>query len=306
MRRRTTWVVLLSLLAAGMTSIASAGTSGQGPRVTMFGDSVADSLSYVPDARSLLDAGIDLRLELAPCRKLVPIGCVYMGGRPSSVLDVVRASTPAELGNIVVVDVGYNDPPNNYDTDMGTVVDALLARGVAHVVWVTMREQTDGYREINSIIRDRARREPRIAVADWDAASRGKAWFNPDGLHLNADGAVGLAMPLRPYVLAACGSACVPQATPAAPRNMHRPTLRGTPVVGGVLRCSPGTWSGGRPIVVSYRWLRNAHVLPGEHTQSRTLRAVDRGRSIACRVWAANAGGAAAATSKAVHVKPRP
>jgi len=79
----------------------------------MFGDSIADSLNYVPEARELLGDGLDLRLELTPCRKLVPIGCAYMGSRPPSVLDVVKSSTLTGLGNIVVVAVGYNDPENN-------------------------------------------------------------------------------------------------------------------------------------------------------------------------------------------------
>ena len=273
----------------------------------MFGDSIADSLSYVPDARAILGAGIDLRLELAPCRKLVPTGCVYMGSRPPSVLDVVRASTHAELGDIVVVDVGYNDPPNNYDTDMGTVADALLARGVEHVVWTTMREQSDGYREINAVIRSRAPRERGMEIADWETASRGKPWFNPDGLHLNADGAVGLATLLRPYVLAACGSACVPRthALPETPRSERAPTLQGTPVVGRMLTCAPGAWSGDRPIVFSYRWVRNGALLAGDVARTHRLGTKDRGKRVACRVWAANAVGASSATSNAVLVRDR-
>ena len=308
MRQRLVSLALLSIVSIAATSISpAAGATSSGPRVTMFGDSIADSLSYVPEARDILGAGIDLRLELTPCRKLVSPGCAYQGTHPPSVLDIVKASTPTALGDIVVVDVGYNEPPNDYDSDMGVVVDTLLSVGVAHVVWVTMREETPGYREINQVIRNRARLDPRIAIADWEAASRGKPWFNPDGLHLNGEGAIGLASFLRPYVLAACGSACAPRVPPtaAAPRNVRRPALKGAPVVGRVLRCSSGTWSGARPIVLSYRWLRNERVLPGRHEPSRALRTADRGRLVACRVWAANASGAASATSKAVRVRLR-
>lgn len=306
MRQRIVSVALLSILCVASTTIRIAdGAASPGPRVTMFGDSVADSLSYVPDARKLLGAGIDLRLELTPCRKLVSPGCAYQGTRPASVLDIVKSSSPSSLGDIVIVDVGYNDPENNYEGDMGTVVAALLAQGVGHIVWTTMRETTDDYRQINEIIRDRARREPRIAVADWDAASRGKPWFNPDGLHLNADGAEGLAALLRPYVLAACGSACVPPSSPvgSAPRNVRPPSLRGTPSVGSTLRCTSGRWTGSRPIVLAYRWLRNGTVVRGEVTATKVLRAADRNRRVACRVWAANAEGTTSATSKPVLVR---
>ena len=303
MRSALALVALLVGVATTSTSALGAlSTASSGPRVTIFGDSVADSLSYVPDARQLLGEGLDLRLELAPCRKLVPQGCAYQGARPPSVLDIVRSSSLSALGNIVVVAVGYNDPANNYETDMAQVAIALVDLGVAHVIWLTLREKTDDYRQINTTIRDQARRWPQVQVADWENASRGKDWFNDDGLHLNADGAIGLATLIRPFVLAACGSACN-VATPKAPRNVRPPTLRGTPTVGSVLTCRPGTWTGTGPIVFSYRWLRGTRVLAGLVGNSRRLGRADAGRSVACRVWAGNARGAAAATSRAIQVR---
>jgi hypothetical protein len=301
MRSALVLVALLSGLA-GLPLSALGAESAAGPRVTVFGDSIADSLNYVPEARQLLGQRVDLRLEVTPCRKLVPAGCAYMGGHPSSVLDIVKSSTLSELGNIVVVDVGYNDPENNYETDMAQVANALVDLGVGHVIWVTLREQTDDYRQINGIIRAQAPRWPALQVADWEGASRGKDWFNDDGLHLNAAGALGLAMLLRPYVLAACASAC--DDTPGqAPRNVVRPVLRGTAVVGSVLTCRPGSWTGAGPIVFSYRWLRGTRVLAHTVGSARRLGARDRGRTTACRVWAGNAGGATQATSKALRVR---
>ena len=296
----------LVVVLLGSVSLASAHGAGSavaaGPRVTMFGDSIADSLNYVPDARTILGDGIDLRLELAPCRKLVPVGCAYMGGRPPSVLDLVKDSTLAQLGNIVVVAVGYNDPENNYETDMAQVVNALVDKGVGHVIWLTLREQTDDYRKINRTIEAQAPRWPELRVADWEAASRGKDWFNPDGLHLNAEGAVGMATLIRPFVLTACGAACKGLGA-GAPRNVGAPNVSGKPVVGSIVTCRHGTWSGQRPIVFSYRWLRGTRVLTHAVGGTRALGKADRGRTIACRVWAGNASGAAAATSKPVLVR---
>jgi hypothetical protein len=295
-------VFSFALASVSTSSLGARGATTAGPRVTMFGDSVAGSLDYVPEARELLGEGVDLRLELSPCRKLVPIGCAYMGTRPPSVLDIVRSSSLSELGNIVIVAVGYNDPPNNYETDMAQVANALVDLGVGHIIWVTLREQTDGYREINDVIQTQAHRWPELTVADWEAASRGKEWFNDDGLHLNAAGALGLATLLRPYVLVACGSACA-AAAPTAPRNVRRPTLHGPPVVGSTLTCRPGEWTGARPIVFSYRWLRGNRVLAGHVASSRRLGTADRGRLVSCRVWAGNAGGATPATSAAARVR---
>jgi hypothetical protein len=268
----------------------------------MFGDSIADSLTYVPEARELLADGLDLRLELAPCRKLVPIGCAYMGARPPSVLDIVRSSTLASLGNIVVVAVGYNDPENNYQTDMAQIVNALVDKGVVHVVWLTLREQTDDYRSINRTIKAQASRWPELRVADWEAASRGKDWFNADGLHLNADGAIGMATLIRPFVLTACGAPCKDLGA-GAPHNAGLPSVRGKPAVGSTLTCRPGAWTGQHPIVFSYRWLRGTKVLTHSVGSTRVATKADRGRTIACRVWAGNINGVAAATSKSVLVR---
>jgi hypothetical protein len=303
MRRRIVSIVLLAIGSiAAPAALAGAQAIASAPRVTMFGDSIASSLLYVPEARKILGAGTDLRLELIPCRRLVLAGCPFQGTRPLPVLDIVRSSTPSDLGDIVIVDVGYNEPPADYGGAMAAVVDALLARGVGHVIWVTMRETSDGYRAINTTIRDRAGRERRVTVADWEEASRGKPWFRADGLHLYADGAIGLANFLRPYVMSACGSACASRRS-EVPRNVVLPVLRGTPVPGRVLQCSSGKWVGSKPMVFSYRWLRNKRVLAGSHTRLRLVAKADRGKRVACRVWAANIDGARSATSRPVFVR---
>jgi hypothetical protein len=296
----------LLLVIAGLapSALGADKAPATGPRVTMFGDSIADSLSYVPEARELLADGVDMRWELQPCRKLVPAGCVYMGARPTSVLDVVESSTLGELGNIVIVAVGYNDPANNYETDMAQVANALVDKGVGHVIWATLREEKDDYRQINKVIVAQATRWPELRVADWDAASRSRNWFTEDGLHLNADGAVGFATLLRPFVLTACGAVC--EATSSrAPRNVRPPTLHGTPAVGRTLTCRPGGWTGTGPIVFSYRWLRGTRVLTHAVGGTHVLGRADRGHTVACRVWAGNAKGITAATSKAVLVRRR-
>src|SRR5262249_38044164 len=154
------------------------------------------------------------------------------------------ASTPASLGDIVVVDVGYNEDAVNYGTDMASLVQALISRGVGHVVWVTLRQKTDNYAKIDAIVESQAKRWPQVQIADWDAASQGRDWFNDDGLHLNAAGAVGLALLLRGFVLADCGAPCQP-VTPASgkpPRNTRLPSLRGSAVVGQTISCRKGSW----------------------------------------------------------------
>ena len=300
-------VALCAVATASLLTLEAAGGASSPPRVTIFGDSVASSLQYVPEAQQLLGNGLALRLELTPCRRLVSPGCPYQGTRPDSVLDIVQVSPLVTLGKVVVVDVGYNEAAANYESDMSQVAIALVKLGVEHVLWVTMREQTDNYRLINDVIRTQAQRWPQLQVVDWDAASKGQSWFQTDGVHLNAEGTLGLAKLLRANILAACGSDCQTPSTPTAelPKNVRAPRLRGTPVVGNRLTCLSGTWTGTRPIAFSYQWLRDGRAVAHAYRSVRRLRSSDAGHLLSCRVWAANAAGARSATTRGVRARAR-
>jgi hypothetical protein len=189
-------------------------------RVTIFGDSAAEVLDYVPHAKQSLSLGLDVNWQLKVCRRLVQLSCPYQGVRPPTVLDVVQRSSSASLGPIVVVDVGYNDYVDQYQNDMETVIKALVAKGVAHIIWTTLHEVRDDYRNMNATIRAEAARWPQLVVVDWNAASQGQAWFNADGIHLDSAGAWGLAKVLRPAILAVCGDPCVPP-PPAPPGHSY-------------------------------------------------------------------------------------
>lgn len=307
MRRALAVAVCGIVLASPLALQSGSAASPAPPRITIFGDSVPDSLEYTRDARALLSEGLDLRFEVTSCRRLASPGCPYQGRRPESVLDIIQFSPLFTLGKIVVVDVGYNEPAINYEAGMSQVAIALVKLGVEHVLWVTMREQTDNYRQINDVIRTQARRWPQVQIVDWDAASRGQDWFQPDGLHLNGDGAMGLARLLRANILAVCGSDCETATSAPAqrPKNVHVPRIRGRSVVGQRLTCVPGTWSGTRPIAFSYHWLRDRRAIAHAFRPTRIVRASDGGHLLACQVWAANAAGAAKATAKSVRVRAR-
>jgi hypothetical protein len=201
-------VAAVSVAAVGASSALPARSAA--PRVTIFGDSAAEVLDYVSDAKQYLAQGLDVNWQLRVCRRLVQLSCPYQGVRPPTVLDVVHAAANGSLGSIVVVDVGYNDYVDQYQDDMETVLKALVAKGVEHVIWTTMHEVRQDYRAINASIRAEAARWPQVVVADWNAASQGQNWFNSDGIHLNSSGAWGLVRLLRPVVLSACGDPCQP------------------------------------------------------------------------------------------------
>jgi hypothetical protein len=201
-------VVVAGLVAAGLSSGAD---SVRKPRVTVFGDSVADAFEYVPDARAILGRGLEVRWALAPCRRLVGPGCPFQNVRPPGVLDIVQ--TEQALGKVVVVDVGYNDFSDQYAGNLDLVMRALARDGVQTVLWVTLRDIRGPYGQINDAIEAGERRWKQLQVVDWNAYGAGRpAWFKDDGLHLTAAGAMGLARLLRPYVLeAACPDGCNPR-----------------------------------------------------------------------------------------------
>jgi hypothetical protein len=80
---------------------------------------------------------------------------------------------------------------------------AAQAQGASGVVWVTLRETIDIYRQTNAAIRAAQRRWPQLVIADWNAYSRGKPWFSSDGLHMGPSGAEALARFLRPFLFRA-------------------------------------------------------------------------------------------------------
>ena len=200
-----------ALLAAGLAVAAltaailagSTAAATKAPvRVTFVGDSVPASIMYSPRAKSILARGLATRLDLRVCRRLATASCAYQGSAPTSALQSVQSLGHA-LGDVLIVDVGYNESSSGYRDGIDRVMRAARAQGASGVVWVLLRETRDIYRETNAVIRSAQKRWPDLLVADWNAYSRGKPWFSSDGLHMGVTGADALAAFLRPYVFRA-------------------------------------------------------------------------------------------------------
>jgi hypothetical protein len=200
------------LAATALAVFAGGGTSGAAavaaaPRVTLISDSVGGVLFWQQDARDELARGIDLRVDIRTCRRLVTDGCVYGGERPPSALDAIRDLAPT-LGQVAVIDVGYNDAPSGFAAGIDRVMRALLDAGVDQVVWITLREGRPSWAEINDEIRQAPKRWPQLTVGDWELESRAHDGWFADGIHMNWNGGEAFGGFLRPLVIAACGTAC--------------------------------------------------------------------------------------------------
>ena len=82
--------------------------------MTVIGDSVQASFSYVPKAVRRLGKGLALRMDARVCRRLVAPSCPYKGVTPATALELAK-SLGRRTGRVAVVNVGYNDDPRGYD-----------------------------------------------------------------------------------------------------------------------------------------------------------------------------------------------
>jgi hypothetical protein len=198
-------LTLAVLCLAGLVA-ASPGAAAKPVKVTFVGDSVAASIEYTSAAKAQLRRGLDVRLDLAVCRRLVQPSCPYNGKTPPSALQAVQGYGRS-LGEVLIVNVGYNESAHGYAEGIDRVVRAARRQGAKAVVWVTLRETIDLYHGTNIAIKRAAKRWPQLTVADWDAHSRDRGWFGADGMHLTPTGAHALAVFLRKHVLQAVRSA---------------------------------------------------------------------------------------------------
>jgi lysophospholipase L1-like esterase len=191
--------LVLSVALGGARAQAAPTPPAAKLHVTFVGDSISASFEYVASAKRSLSRGWNVTYDLRVCRRLVSTSCTFQGQTPSTALQAVTA-LGRSLGDVLIVNVGYNEGSYGYRDGMRRVLRAAFAQGARGVVWVTLREGNSVYRPTNAAIRKEAQRWQDVEVADWEAYSRGKAWFREDGLHLNTAGAQALARLLRASV----------------------------------------------------------------------------------------------------------
>jgi lysophospholipase L1-like esterase len=199
-------VALLTLAAPAMPAASLTAPL----RISMFGDSVMlgardQLLARFPDASVTVDA--------VESRSL--LGAV----------SVLQASQP--LGDIVVLDLGYND------TDDPTVfrqrIDAAMAvlAAVPRVIWINQREFAAGRAGMNAELVAAASRYANLDVVDWNAevAAHPDDVYG-DGIHLAPAGQVAMASLVRQHVDAFVASLTpVPTATTAPTTRAPAPVV---------------------------------------------------------------------------------
>jgi hypothetical protein len=208
MRRRTARriPVVLALLLAGAGIAGPAGAVTAAPprvdavapahRVFMVSDSVG--LGAVTAMKTAFPAGWQVTVTGKPAQFVEQLVSRY----------VVPELPVGAYGNAIVAG-GYNYPywdPPRFARSVDLMVDTLVARGVQHVFWVTMREVkpeyfpgwpglTSNYKTLyrdypttNRILRDALARHRQMSLIDWAAVSD-QVGLTYDAIHLNKVGA---------------------------------------------------------------------------------------------------------------------
>jgi hypothetical protein len=147
------------------------------------------------------------------------------------------------------------------------------------------------------------------SAVTWNGAARPTTYVGPGSLQA-VIGASDLARPRAAQIGVVNpvpgGGASAPLAftvaRPPRPRALSAPRLIGVARLGAGLRCTTGRWTN-PPIRFTWRWLRAGRPIAGETRRTHRVSAADLARSLACRVGAANAGGAARARSRPVAVR---
>jgi len=148
-----------------------------------------------------------------------------------SIPDGVTAAGQVAFGtDVVVVELGYNDDPTRMPGRIDAVMEALRARDVGRVVWVTVSERRESidFAATNQAIRGAESRWPELEVIDWHAASSGASadrWYSDD-VHLTATGRAEFALFLRDEIIDVVGGDDVP-ALPLVPKVPLRVPVTG-------------------------------------------------------------------------------
>jgi hypothetical protein len=202
-------LVIAALPVVGSTSTVVAATPPpDAPPVSLIGDSTMAGMAWNSttgnDPRDIVGNSYRLTFDAESCRRLVLGSCRgRFGYVPMSVLPLMRTTLTGRLGEALVVMAGYDD------SSIANAVDQVMAeaeaQGVTRVFWLTYRTNTAYvlpgglpaqflYTSHNNALAAAAQRHSSLRILDWDGFTAGRGnWFAGDGIHLNLDGANGLA-----------------------------------------------------------------------------------------------------------------
>jgi hypothetical protein len=183
-----------------------------GPDVFLLGDSVLAGATPAIN-QAILPAYPGTVIDAAVCRGLVA-SCTYNGAPPTTGMAEIAANA-GHIGDVIVVELGYNDSPSASSLD--AALAALSQQDVPLVLWVGLSTlNRPEFAAVNARLAAATARWPTMRLLDWDGVSHGHPeWFIPDdgvGVHLTAAGTTAFASWLKTQLDAIPGIGVPPPA----------------------------------------------------------------------------------------------
>lgn len=175
--------------------------AGNAPHISLIGDSTLTGVRWYADYGALRQFNFVFSAE--SCRRTIEQSCISREGYRSNNVIAAMRTLDGELGEVLVVMSGYNDPIWTIDEAIEGVVEEARDQGVEHVVWLSLRTSDDvdysdpqeqssinTFREYNEqLFAAAAASDDFLQVADWATFSNGaSSWFEGDGVHLSRRG----------------------------------------------------------------------------------------------------------------------
>lgn len=188
-----TVLACVATLAAGVRPAGAAVPAA--PHVLVIGDSVGTGITWHTDAIAVAEQGLHVEWQVAVCRRLIGASCVdaITAEQPPTAVDLIDSMT--SVPQTVVVEMGYNDYEDTFAEAVDETMQALVARGATHVLWLTLHTALEPYPALNLLLGDALQRWPQLQLVNWDAWAYGHAadWFQDDLTHLKVAGGIAMA-----------------------------------------------------------------------------------------------------------------
>jgi hypothetical protein len=174
---------------------------GAGPgvaRIGLIGDSTLAAIrwtgAYAPLRRW------NYTFDAESCRRTITASCHGSDGyAPANALETMHRLS-GQLGAVLVMMLGANDPTSRFGEGVDAVVAEARAQGIGTVIWLTVHGADDK----NAILAQRVQQHGgSLVIADWAAFSAPHPeWTNADGLHISVAGAPVLSQFIADQVAA--------------------------------------------------------------------------------------------------------
>ena len=156
-----------------------------------IGDSVGESITST-FASVVTPAYPTINYQALANRCLVGPSCVAAAVGSPDAATIINALTPDQYPSVAIIQLGYNDDPNTFQSDVDQVVNALNTRGVQRIVFINLstRRTSRDYALSNAVLANAATSYPNVSIFDWNAASSAPSqnrWFSDD-IHLTSTG----------------------------------------------------------------------------------------------------------------------